>query len=101
MIIETKTVHFVDYGDLQDEVKKRYDIDDYEFVAVQECGNDCEFEFKVDKALTDFEKNWDLPAIEKMKTDKYVETFNNGLVFKALCLDGFIEPGTYIVRVSW
>ncbi len=102
MDVVKKEAFFVDYDDLAKEVKKRYGIEDYHFVEIQECGNDVDFVFEVKSKLTgDYDKKYTAAEIEKMKQTKHVEGYQNHNVLTALCMDGFIEPGTYVVRVSW
>lgn len=90
----------VEYHELEQFVGKVYPfLQGYSFVAVQECGNDCAFNFAVDaKEMTSYDKK----AWEAVKSGKEpIEHLGNGLLLCQLCRDGHIEPGEYNVSVCW
>ncbi len=84
----TRTVHEVDYQDLNDFVHKVYpEMKDYHFVTQQECGNDCCFQFDTNSGSTD--------------QDERFPKISNCELFAKLAEDGHIEHGDYIVNVCW
>jgi hypothetical protein len=58
-----KTIREVDYGDFEDFVKSIYG-GEYEFVAVEECGNDSDHSFHVDGKIHDYNSN----IVKKIKS---------------------------------
>lgn len=105
---EKKVIFEVQYQDLESFVKEiypktrggiksKYD-DGYSFVATQECGNDCSFSFKVDDEKMD---EYDQEDWNKFKETGGVPDYNNALLLQGLCIEGHIEPGEYLIEVSW
>lgn len=94
----TKKIIFkVNYKDLEKFVSEIYDLYDYSFAAVEECGNDSTHEFNIDGKIDDY----DTDDIENILNSKSVNTYQNDLVLNLLCRGGHIEPGTYLISVSW
>lgn len=90
-----KKVIIIDSEDFDNWVNSIYEFLNYEFVAEQEASNDSCYKFNADKLRYDF--------------DDFIQ-FKNGIVprylrpsklFNYLVEDGYLEPGTYIVEVSW
>jgi hypothetical protein len=102
--LKKETVITIEYGELEDIVNKAYSITDYEFVAVEECGNDSSHRFDVGEIKPFDPENvldkYDLEKLEKVKAGK-VPTYSNHIIFRDLVNRGILEPGTYIVEVSW
>lgn len=100
---EIETVYTVDYRDLEEFVKNIYG-GDYEFVAVQECSNDTDHKFTVDgkMCLSSSEKlnEYKRKDAEKIRSGQYPNYCNN-LLLDCLVVDGYIQPGTYLIQVSW
>lgn len=92
-----KTVIEVEYGDLERFVKETYKQKEYSFVAAQECGNDSSHSFSIEKELLDEYDQKKLDAFTK--TGKY--GFINHTVLQDLVNRDLIEPGNYVIRVSW
>ncbi len=69
----------------------------YEFVPMEECGNDSSHSFTVKGQLDDS----DLEEWEEFKRKNGYLAYQNSLVLNKLCADGFIEPGEYLVNVCW
>lgn len=70
---------------------------DFEFIADQECDNDSEHSFNVDKGqLDDYGKKL---IVEFKKTSK--GTHITGFLLNHLCDQGVLAPGEYLISVSW
>lgn len=102
--MKTETVTTIEYGELEDLVKKTYGIKDYEFVAVEECGNDSSHRFtpteKKELDPNNVLDKYDLETLEKIKAGN-VPNYSNHVIFQDLVNCGVLEPGVYIVEVSW
>lgn len=98
LVVSTKTIHSVDYKDFEDEVRDRYGVDDYNFVADVECGNDTAI------TLSDMKKE---ALLEDELED--LETFRNegeyDYLYRVLLQDminnGVAPEGDYVIEVSW
>lgn len=69
----------------------------YSFVEVQECGNDSSHEFRVDGQISDYH----LPNANQLRQGNMPRYYSNSLILNMLCADGYIEPGDYLISVSW
>ncbi len=88
----------VDYTEVERFTMEKYPfIKDYEFACVQESGNDTSYTFNVNGKLD----KWDLEDWDKIKSSGTVHNYRNRLVLNKLCADGHIEPGEYLIKVSW
>ena len=92
-----KTYVEVEYGDLERFATEIYDLDDYNFACVQECGNDTSTTFNVHGKLG----RWDIKTAKKIVEEKRVPSWSNGILLNLLCADGHIIPGEYLIHVSW
>lgn len=93
----------MDYNELQKLIHEKFGFTEYDFVSVEECGNDSEHSFDVDGKLDKFDKEtlsqWE-NGNPQMRGKKYVH-YSNSVLLNALCFHGIIEPGEYIVEVCW
>jgi hypothetical protein len=93
-----RELYTVDYHDLERFVKKCYpSIKEYDFPAVEECGNDTDHEFNVTGNLA----KCDATSASDIKMTGNVPLWHNHVVLDMLCADGFIPAGNYLVKVSW
>lgn len=102
-----RTVSYMEmsYGELEELVKETYKVEEYEFVAQQECGNDSSHTFEV-KA-----EPWDVNNIlGKYALDKFEEwiqskghkgEYMNYIIMQALVNDGVLSAGHYLIQVCW
>lgn len=90
-----KLIREVDYRDFEEFVISIYG-GDYEFVVVEECGNDSDHSFSPDGKISDFEAE----KVKKIKSGKY-PNYTNHLLLNLLVKEGYIEAGNYLIRVSW
>lgn len=92
------THYVVDYGDLEsfvEEVTGRT----YEFVALQECGNDSDHEFSIGKRPVD---DYDRAAIENwLSGDDGALQYQPQLALEHLAEQGLIPRGDYLIQVCW
>jgi len=94
---EKKTVIEVDSNDVDILVNRVYPfLKGYEFIPAQEANNYSSYTFRVRADI----KPRDLDEWEKLKVGMSW-VYQNHLIFDMLCKDGHIEPGEYVVKVSW
>lgn len=102
-----RVVHFkIDYHVIDEIVHQYYGTGNtgnkwhaaYEFVAVQECGNDTCHEFDVDGSEPDA---WAKKSVDKFRKDGTPGNLSNYDILNLLCKDGWLEPGIYLVEVCW
>lgn len=87
----------MDYYELEELVKKTYEIKNYSFIATEECGNDSTHSFNVErKSLRDFEQEY----IDEMKSGNPI-TCSNYAILNDLCNKEVLEPGNYLIEVCW
>lgn len=91
----TKIVHFVDYSDFEHFAEKVYNLNHYSFAEVGECSNDTDYTFSTNGHIS----RWDIEEAEKIRNGGPV--LSNHTLFDVLVADGYLEKGTYVVRVSW
>lgn len=106
---ELVTYFEVDYSDFEQFVNDHYpfktakDRDGYSFVAIEEGSNDSEYTFEVDPE--DYLQSYSNTKYDKEKLTKIrngnIGTFENHYLFRILYEDGLIEPGNYLITVSW
>lgn len=92
-----ETIIRVEYYDLEEFASKIYGLQEYNFAAVEECGNDSSHSFDVDGNLDDY----DVEEAEKIKNEHTVDSYQNYILLNLLCKEGHIEPGNYLINVSW
>lgn len=96
-----KTVIEIDYNELESIVRKHYGIDhnQYSFVATEECGNDTHHSFNVTGAAP--LRDYDQETIDEIKATGNVPEYSNLTIMQDLVNSGVLEPGEYLVDVSW
>lgn len=94
--MKTKLVVECDYSEIEALAEKHYGAKGYSFVAVQECGNDSSHSFSVTNKLD----KWEKAEAEKIRKGK-IANYRNATLLNCLCADGFIEAGSYVVKVCW
>ena len=97
----TKTVHFVDARDLERFLAEKIGSDGVEIIA----NNDSDHSVTVrpfDKDSPMY--NWDMEdAVEFLRTSKIdcLEWTGFAIPLNYACTRGWIEPGEYVISVSW
>lgn len=90
-----KLMFEVKYQEINRFVKEVYtEIRDYNFIATEECGNDCSLTFQVDGSNISTQ-DWN-----KIKSGKE-SRYGNYDILNGLCKDGHIEAAEYVVNVCW
>lgn len=98
-----KTIIEVEYGALEQLAHEVYNLqfdnsqEPYEFVAVQECGNDSSHQFHIDGKL---EYAGEKESAKRIRSG-IIKPYENGDLLNTLCSDGYIIPGEYVIKVSW
>ncbi len=96
--VKTELAHFVDYGDFESFINRVYGIEDWSFVADQECGNDSSHRFCPDGELSEYDKGDIKDWVDSDGAD--------GCYMAHRLLDDcvrqrLIPAGVYIVEVCW
>ncbi len=88
----------VDYNEVENLVMEKYPwATKYDFPCMQETSNDTSHTFDIDGELDEYDlKDW-----EELKKNNGYLNYRNSLILNKLCADGHIEPGEYLVNVSW
>lgn len=94
-----KTIKEIDYYDLDNIITeflkskkysdKNFDKNGYECIAENEWSNYQSHSFDIEP---------ELPDEEDQKNIRYLGT---GEILNWMCFDGIIEPGEYLVNISW
>ena len=97
--METRTFNVMDYNEFDKLVNKNLPQAKrkYEFITEHEANNDSCYIFSANKeeCEKDFFKKYDLPEILKGQLN------NTHALFNYLCSLGILEPGDYLIEVSW
>jgi hypothetical protein len=98
--MRSQMTHFIDYGDFEKFAKEAYPKLKggrwgYSFAEVQESANDTSYTFNIDGKIS----KWEKKEVDQIRESGVVHS--NYLLFNVLVADGYLEPGTYVVRVSW
>jgi len=94
-ISSTKTIHVVDYSDFEKFVESIWG-GSFEFVAIEEAHNDSEHLYQATGDIIDsYEAD-----LEDIRNGEY-ENYCTQEVFNLLVDEKYIEPGTYLIKVSW
>ena len=92
--IVTKSGGFkIYYGDLENLTDTVYG----KYIEMLESPNDTTHEFDVDGNLDEDDQE----ALEKAIKKGYLEYYRYGVILNDLVRQGLMEPGQYLVRVSW
>ena len=89
----------VDYNDLDKFLTERFDLpEDYEFIAMEESGNDAVHAIDVgNKKLNEYDQK----DIDKFLATKEPPLYSTGNILCYLCNLGEIPEGKYLIEVSW
>jgi len=90
-----KTYHVVDYVDFNEFASDHYGRE-VDFVAITESSNDIEHSFSPDGVMRDYDKEELNEWLAHDSDWVSIPTILDDLVAK-----GLIEPGNYLIRVSW
>jgi hypothetical protein len=93
-----RTIIEINHTELEAIVNNHYGIKGYEFVETQECDNDSCHPFDV-RAVVGHDAH-DLEKLKLVREDK-TPTRCNRVILRDLVLAGVLEPGEYLVDVSW
>ena len=92
----TKTVIEMSDDELDALVREKLGFTQYEFIPVQECGNNSGHQFKVDGRLSPHATQ----VLDRWANGEFVHYSNNAILNK-LCADAHIPAGNYIITVCW
>lgn len=94
--MKIKQIVEADYIEIEELVRIHYNIKDYEFAFVQECGNDSVHFFQVNGIIDKYDEN----TAKKIRNG-FVPEYSNDVLLNLLCADSHIEKGEYFIKVSW
>ena len=101
-------VYMIDYGDFEAMVLEEWPIwkgtklnqyDSWSFPASEECGNDVAKTYTVERDESDDVDRDEVNAFEEKA--KRSGMWVSGALLNEMCRRGIIEPGEYIIEVSW
>ena len=97
--LKTKRVSYlkVSYREIERFICKVYGIPHYNIVATEEWSNDSQHRVRAEKGELD---QWDLEKLDKVKSGRE-PSFSFRAVMTDLCNRDLIEPGDYLIDVSW
>lgn len=96
MKINTRTVHSIDYSDLEEEARDVYGVA-ISIPAALESGNDVTYEFLVNGVLDE----WDQQSLDEWKAGGEAWYSTVVAILDDLARQGRIPTGDYTLRVSW
>lgn len=100
MSIFKKKVYFeTTYHELDKFIAEKFGLPSFE--GTLESSNDSQHTYSVSNNPDDPMLKWDKQDVEKAIKDKSCEYYSLGKVLDELCRRGELEPGEYLVEVSW
>lgn len=95
----TKTFIVVDYNDLNEFIQEHTPFSNYDCVESEEWGNYSKHSFSIDGKLSDYEKRqWN--SLHDVKRPRSWDHMLR-VILNALCEQGIIPAGEYLISVSW
>ena len=88
----------VDYHDLQNLIDEAFPGINFDVVADSEWNNDSQHTINVEGYSKDEFNKTEIDDLIKGNYDDYFGIYS---VMDALCVKGLIDPGDYLIRVSW
>lgn len=95
MMIKKQIIE-MEYSELEELVKKVYGIE-WSLVADQELGNDSSYSVEISKEEID---GYEIGRLEAWKKGKFVGWLAPWIMTD-LCNNGHLEPGDYLIQISW
>lgn len=86
-----------EYHEIENLVIDHLGLEDYEFPCIQESSNDTSHTFRIDGKISKYDEEY----LKKILSTKKATPFSNYILMNELCRRGVIEPGEYLVNVSW
>jgi hypothetical protein len=87
----------VDYYDLEVLIDETYGSN-FELVAQEEANNDSSVTFTVEAKEPEYD--WNKKELADFKANK-TNDCSTRLILNDMCLRGIIEPGNYLINISW
>lgn len=98
---ETETINKIDAHDLNNFVsyvwENRFKKQPVDCCIYLEAPNDSTHYFNVNPVID----KWDEKCIEEFYRCGSIEYYSMGKILNLLCMEGHIEPGRYLIQVSW
>lgn len=92
----TIPTHFVEYYDFERFVYQTYGTR-IDFPVMQESSNDTSHTFNVDGAMDDYAEE----KFAEFLAAPHLAHYTAQVILDKLCADKHIEPGCYVIEVSW
>ncbi len=93
---KVEIINTVEVDDLQRFIKESTGHE-YEIVPNQEWGNDEQHRFELDGKI----EEWNLEDWNTFKSTGEQHRYRLGTILDGLCADGKLDPGLYVINVSW
>ena len=88
----------VNYSDLERAIAKHFGFKEYCIPAAEEVGNDTALTYRIDNEPLD---TWEMTDLEEIKARGGNKNWRTQLLMHAMCLEGALEPGEYVINISW
>lgn len=96
-MIKKETVFTCEYHDIEKLIQDTYGIEEYNLPCIECCSNDTSLTYTIDKTpLREYQEKRIKEFIEEPNKEYMTQTFMGDL-----CNKDIIEPGKYVVNVSW
>jgi hypothetical protein len=93
-----KSVVFkADYNDIERLIEDHFGFNEYNIACEEEVGNDTSLDYDLDGELDE----WDHKDIAAMLATKRPKQWRTRTLLNYLVSEKVLEPGQYIIRVSW
>lgn len=95
---EKESVWRCKYRDVERLIQEHFGFSEpFCIVSTEETGNDCSLDFNLDGKLD----QWEVQEIADMLRTKDCGTFKTRTILNYLVSEKVLEPGRYIIRISW
>lgn len=85
------------YSAIEDLIKAHFGIKDFSVPCDEECGNDVSLEFRLDGKMSDYDQR----ELADILSGRRRSGFRTRTLLNFLVSEGVLEPGKYLIRVSW
>lgn len=94
---KTECYNVIEYHSLEHFIQSTYGIEDYDFVAFEECENNSSRVFKADGYIPDYLSY----KTEKIRKHGEIDLYCTHILFNLMVIDKHLPEGMYLVKVSW
>ena len=95
--MKQKTYTVLDYDEIDMLVQKHFHRPDYESISGQEWNNNSSYTFRIDGQMSVY----DSQNVETFKAKQNNGEWHLRAFMNQMCADGVLQPGDYLITVSW